>query len=244
MEGEGDSFPLKKLLHLLVAHFHYFFLERLKKRSWEKTGGRKGGHAKHSPQALLGPPPEKYPAIQYPRSVSSKATNDPQNPTTRRDVIFGLGGLYYGSSVLSEAKAVSSLDKTRRGTRDFDRGKVAQAAETKNMALTPISAFPLDLDKKELAFERGEFVKFDVYVNDEGDDQSLRGPDKAEFAGSFVNIPHRSRTERKSRLTLAINELLDNLEAEGDDSLVVTLVPRSGKSPVSIGGVKIEYTKD
>ncbi|KAJ6367688.1 hypothetical protein OIU78_000281 [Salix suchowensis] len=139
------------------------------------------------------------------------------------------------------------------------------------MALTPISAFPLDLDKvistevsrpkksrskKEkqdeeevlviegVGFERGEFVKFDVYVNDEGDDQSLRGPDKAEFAGSFVNIPHRSRTERKSRLTLAINELLDNLEAEGDDSLVVTLVPRSGKSPVSIGGVKIEYTKD
>lgn len=213
----------------------------------------------------------KVSSHSIPRSVSSKATNDPQNPTTRRDVIFGLGGLYYGSSVLSDAKAVSSLDKTRRGTRDFDRGKVAQAAETKNMALTPISAFPLDLDKvistevsrpkksrskKEkqdeeevlviegVGFERGEFVKFDVYVNDEGDDQSLRGPDKAEFAGSFVNIPHRSRTERKSRLTLAINELLDNLEAEGDDSLVVTLVPRSGKSPVSIGGVKIEYTKD
>uniref|UniRef100_A0A6N2KXI7 Polyphenol oxidase C-terminal domain-containing protein n=1 Tax=Salix viminalis TaxID=40686 RepID=A0A6N2KXI7_SALVM len=213
----------------------------------------------------------KVSSHSIPRSVSSKATNDPQNPTTRRDVIFGLGGLYYGSSVLSDAKAVSSPDKTRRGTRDFDRGKVAQAAETKNMALTPISAFPLDLDKvistevsrpkksrskKEkqdeeevlviegVGFDRGEFVKFDVYVNDEGDDQSLRGPDKAEFAGSFVNIPQRSRTERKSRLTLAINELLDNLDAEGDDSLVVTLVPRSGKNPVSIGGVKIEYTKD
>ncbi|KAG6778708.1 hypothetical protein POTOM_015052 [Populus tomentosa] len=212
-----------------------------------------------------------------PSVVSSKATNDhdPRNPTTRRDVILGLGGLYYASSVLSDAyvndaKPVLAVEKIRRGIRDFDHGKVAQAAETKNMVLTPISAFPLDLDKvistevsrpkksrskkeKEdeeevlviegVDFERGEFVKFDVYVNDEGD-QPLRGPDKAEFAGSFVNVPHRSRTERKVRLTLAINELLDNLEAEGDGSLVVTLVPRSGKNPVNIGGVKIEYTKE
>jgi polyphenol oxidase len=36
---------------------------------------------------------------------------------------------------------------------------------------------------------------------------------------------------------------LNNLEAEDDDSVVVTLVPRSGKSPV-IGGVKIEYVKE
>ncbi|KAJ6402047.1 hypothetical protein OIU84_014174 [Salix udensis] len=193
----------------------------------------------------------KVSSHSIPRSVSSKATNDPQNPTTRRDVIFGLGGLYYGSSVLSDAKAVSSPDKTRRGTRDFDRGKVAQAAETKNMALTPISAFPLDLDKvistevsrpKKSRSKKEKQDEEEVLVI-EGVGFEREGPDKAEFAGSFVNIPHRSRTERKSRLTLAINELLDNLEAEGDDSLVVTLVPRSGKSPVSIGGVKIEYTK-
>ncbi|KAJ6925267.1 hypothetical protein NC651_009809 [Populus alba x Populus x berolinensis] len=33
-----------------------------------------------------------------------------------------------------------------------------------------------------------ELVKFDVYVNDEGD-STIRGPDKAEFAGElFVNV--------------------------------------------------------
>ncbi|KAJ6767141.1 POLYPHENOL OXIDASE C CHLOROPLASTIC-LIKE [Salix purpurea] len=178
----------------------------------------------------------KVSSHSIPRSVSSKATNDPQNPTTRRDVIFGLGGLYYGSSVLSDAKAVSSLDKTRRGTRDFDRGKVAQAAETKNMALTPISAFPLDLDKViSTEVSRPKKARSKKEKQDEEEVLVIEG----------VGFERgESRTERKSRLTLAINELLDNLEAEGDDSLVVTLVPRSGKSPVSIGGVKIEYTKD
>ncbi|CAK7350647.1 unnamed protein product [Dovyalis caffra] len=195
-----------------------------------------------------------------PTPVSCKTTNDhgPQNPTTRRAVLLGLGGLCY------------AVDKTKRGITDFGQGKVAQAAEAKNMVLMPISAFPLDLDKvvstevsrpkksrskkeKEdeeevlviegIDFERGEFVKFDVYVNDDGD-QSLRGPDKSEFAGSFVNVPHRIRTKRTACLTLAINELLDDLEAEGDESLVVTLVPRSAKNPISIGGVKIEYIKD
>jgi polyphenol oxidase len=214
--------------------------------------------------------------ISTPSTVSCKATNDldPKKPTNRRDVLFGLGGLYYASSTLcdayaNDAKPVSAVDKTRRGRGDLGPGKEAQAAETKNMVLTAISAFPLDLDKvvstevsrpkksrskKEkkdeeevlviegIDFERGEFVKFDVYVNDEGD-PSPRGPNKAEFAGSFVNVPHASRTKGKSSLTLAINELLNNLEAEDDDSVVVTLVPRSGKSPV-IGGVKIEYVKE
>ncbi|KAJ6885808.1 polyphenol oxidase [Populus alba x Populus x berolinensis] len=215
--------------------------------------------------------------ISTPSTVSCKATNDldPKNPTTRRDVLLGLGGLYYASSTLcdasaNDAKAVSAVDRTGRGRGDLGPGKAAPAAETKNMVLTAISAFPLDLDrvvstevsrpkksrsKKEkedeeevlviegIDFERGEFVKFDVYVNDDGD-PSPRGPNKAEFAGSFVNVPHTSRTKgNKASLTLAINELLNNLEAEDDDSVVVTLVPRSGKGPV-IGGVKIEYVKE
>ncbi|KAJ6935423.1 hypothetical protein NC652_010438 [Populus alba x Populus x berolinensis] len=130
-----------------------------------------------------------------------------------------------------------SCRENQKGIRDFDHGKVAQAAETKNMVLTPISFIPFRFNKvistdvsrpkksrskkeKEdeeevlviegVDFERGEFVNYDVYVNDEGD-QPLRDQTRLSLL-DFVNVPHRSRTERKVRLTLAINELLDNLK--------------------------------
>ncbi|KAF2303370.1 hypothetical protein GH714_017514 [Hevea brasiliensis] len=148
-------------------------------------------------------------------------------------------------------------------------GQVAQAAETQN--LTPINSFPLVLDKvistmvrrpkksrskkeKEeeeeilvingIEFERDAVVKFDVYVNDEHDSPS--GPDKSEFAGSFVNVPHVHKHGKKMKtyLRLGITDLLEDLGAEDDDSVVVTLVPRNGKGHVRIGGIKIEFAQD
>lgn len=64
-----------------------------------------------------------------------------------------------------------------------------------------------------------------------------------------MNVPHRhghghghAKKGRgiKTKLRLALNEQLEDLEAEGDESVVVTLVPRQGKGRVKIGGVKIE----
>jgi len=48
--------------------------------------------------------------ISTPSTVSCKATNDldPKKPTNRRDVLFGLGGLYYASSALCDAYASQS----------------------------------------------------------------------------------------------------------------------------------------
>ncbi|KAI3765058.1 hypothetical protein L2E82_15082 [Cichorium intybus] len=88
---------------------------------------------------------------------------------------------------------------------------------------------------------RDEFVKFDVFVNDE-DDGTRSTADNTEFAGSFVNVPHKHQHGKKlkTRLRLGISELLKDLGDEDDDIVLVTLVPKIG-AEISIGGIKIEY---
>ncbi|OIV96144.1 hypothetical protein TanjilG_13076 [Lupinus angustifolius] len=95
-----------------------------------------------------------------------------------------------------------------------------------------------------IEFERDLGVKFDVYINDEDDVPS--GPTKTEFAGSFVNLPHKHKhrqSKMKTHLRLGISELLEDLGAEDDEHVVVTLVPKLGQGQVTIGGIKIEFHK-
>lgn len=88
-----------------------------------------------------------------------------------------------------------------------------------------------------------EFVKFDVYVN--AMEYEKVGPSGREMAGSFVRLKHHGddggadgkRVE--TSLRVALNELLEDLDAEGDESVTVTFVPRRGK--VRIGGLRIVY---
>ncbi|KAK6264761.1 hypothetical protein SCA6_020195 [Theobroma cacao] len=88
-------------------------------------------------------------------------------------------------------------------------------------------------------------VKFDVYINDE-DDEAPSGPEDSEFAGSFTNIPHNHKHAKKleTSYSLAISDLLEDLDVEGDDNIVVTLVPREGKGLVSVGNIKIDYIRE
>ncbi|KAL6990767.1 catechol oxidase [Sarracenia purpurea var. burkii] len=59
-----------------------------------------------------------------------------------------------------------------------------------------------DSDDRRIEVERDVFVKFDVFVNDE--EEAKSGPKKSEFAGSFVNVPHKHKhhTKIKTRLRL------------------------------------------
>ena len=96
-----------------------------------------------------------------------------------------------------------------------------------------------------IEFERNTPVKFDVFINDE-DDKQIR-PDNTEFAGSFVSVPHSHMHKNKDIITclrLGLTDLLEELEAEDDDSVRVTLVPRYGKGRVKIRGIKIELLSD
>ncbi|KAE8724241.1 Polyphenol oxidase [Hibiscus syriacus] len=85
------------------------------------------------------------------------------------------------------------------------------------------------------------FEKFDVYVNVE--DEVNTGPDNTEFAGSFVNVPHKHTHGKKLKtcLRLGLSDLLEDLGAEDDDSVMVILVPKSINGNVKIDGIKIEF---
>lgn len=83
-----------------------------------------------------------------------------------------------------------------------------------------------------------------MFVNDEDDeDTDFTKLDKASYAGSFSNLPigvgHTTVIKTFTRLRLA--DLYDNMDLEGDDTIIVTLVPR--RTPhdqtVTIGAIKV-----
>ncbi|GAU42128.1 hypothetical protein TSUD_351020 [Trifolium subterraneum] len=85
-----------------------------------------------------------------------------------------------------------------------------------------------------IEFDDNIEVKFDVFVND--DDDKVIGPENTEFAGTFVSLLHahnHGNNKKKKKkivtcLTLGLTDLLEDLKADDDDSIVVTLIPRYG----------------
>ncbi|XVE87996.1 hypothetical protein DITRI_Ditri19aG0033100 [Diplodiscus trichospermus] len=98
---------------------------------------------------------------------------------------------------------------------------------------------------ENIQLERDVSAKFDVYINDE-DDEEPTGPQDSEFAGSFTNLRHNHNQGKKleTSLTLPLSDLLEDLDVEGDDNIVVTLVPKDGKGLVTVGNIKIDYIRD
>ncbi|MCL7025808.1 hypothetical protein MKW94_007259 [Papaver nudicaule] len=105
--------------------------------------------------------------------------------------------------------------------------------------------------------ETDVYSKFDIYVNlvldgsEKGSNINL-GPQFREYAGTYINLPDGFRTitnegdttikRRKTNLKLGISELLRDLEADEDDSILVTLVPKSDSGRnTTVGGVRIDY---
>ncbi|KAG8377225.1 hypothetical protein BUALT_Bualt08G0006200 [Buddleja alternifolia] len=91
-----------------------------------------------------------------------------------------------------------------------------------------------------IELDRDVYAKFDVYINDEDDEVSTE--ENTEFAGSFVNVPHKHKHGKKikTQLRLSITDLLEDLDAEDDEHVFVTLVPTSAGDSVKIHGIKIE----
>ncbi|KAL5219713.1 hypothetical protein ABZP36_024426 [Zizania latifolia] len=87
-------------------------------------------------------------------------------------------------------------------------------------------------------------VKFNVFIN--AREYEKVEPSGREMAGSFVCVKHLSVDGNargmgvETTLRLALNEILEDLGAKGDDSVAVTLVPRHGN--VRIGGLRIDYS--
>ncbi|AQK45503.1 Putative polyphenol oxidase family protein [Zea mays] len=96
----------------------------------------------------------------------------------------------------------------------------------------------------EIADHSSRFVKFDVFVNDS---QSGGGmPAAAQCAGSVALTPHAVRPGKgkgtvKTVARFGICDLLDDIGADGDKTIIVSLVPRCAGDMVTVGGVGIEY---
>lgn len=91
-----------------------------------------------------------------------------------------------------------------------------------------------------IELDRDVYAKFDVYINDEDDE--ITTPENTEFAGSFVNVPHKHKHGKKikTQLRLSITEIMEDLDADDDDHVLVTLVPTNAGDAVTVHGIKIE----
>ncbi|MED6155606.1 hypothetical protein PIB30_006779 [Stylosanthes scabra] len=90
-----------------------------------------------------------------------------------------------------------------------------------------------------LQLDRTKNLKFDVLI-DEEEDYKWANPKYREFAGSFVNVS--STLNRASTVTFSIDitDVLDQLDADDEDSIVVTLVPQYGNE-VLIKDINISF---
>ncbi|OEL17564.1 Polyphenol oxidase, chloroplastic [Dichanthelium oligosanthes] len=93
-----------------------------------------------------------------------------------------------------------------------------------------------------------KFVKFDVFVNDSSSQGGGGAAAAAQCAGSVALTPHAVRPGKgtgamKTAARFGICDLLDAIDADGDKTIVVSLVPRCAGETVTVGGVRIEYVK-
>uniref|UniRef100_M8C7B3 Tyrosinase copper-binding domain-containing protein n=1 Tax=Aegilops tauschii TaxID=37682 RepID=M8C7B3_AEGTA len=102
----------------------------------------------------------------------------------------------------------------------------------------------------EIADHFNKFVKFDVLVNEpEGGVGSTPATATGYCAGSFAHTPHMVRPEEmrkgpvKTVARFGVCDLMDDIGADDDQTVVVSLVPRCGGELVTVGGVSISYLK-
>ncbi|XP_057812288.1 polyphenol oxidase I, chloroplastic-like [Salvia miltiorrhiza] len=124
-----------------------------------------------------------------------------------------------------------TLDKVVRVLVDRPKRKRSSKDKEREEELLVIEGIEIDTAK---------YVRFEVFVNDE-DDKPGEIIDRAEYAGAYSQVPHKNSTKVKSKIRLGLTELLEDLDAEDDDKILVSLVPRVGGEDITIGGVKIIY---
>ncbi|KAK1439683.1 hypothetical protein QVD17_05503 [Tagetes erecta] len=95
---------------------------------------------------------------------------------------------------------------------------------------------------KGIKYDSGNFVKFDVFVNDKLKDGEVTTPCDPEYAGGFAQIPHNDMKSMfmTSSARFGLNELLEDSNTEGEEYATVTLVPRTGCEELIVGQIKIE----
>ncbi|KAL3508864.1 hypothetical protein ACH5RR_028265 [Cinchona calisaya] len=93
------------------------------------------------------------------------------------------------------------------------------------------------LEISGIEYNVSEFVKFDVYINEDNPEES--GPERTELLGSFINVPRGHSMISTTSKSFALTEVLEELGADNYETILVTLVPKS--STVTIKGLKIKF---
>ncbi|KAK9757491.1 hypothetical protein RND81_01G165900 [Saponaria officinalis] len=88
-----------------------------------------------------------------------------------------------------------------------------------------------------------EFVKFDVYINEQNDNPGKLTRLKTKYAGSFANMPIRRMRENMMNITftLGLTDLIDDLGVDDVDNLEVVLVPRAKSDVITVNEISINY---
>nr|GMD80842.1 polyphenol oxidase E, chloroplastic-like [Ipomoea batatas] len=100
-------------------------------------------------------------------------------------------------------------------------------------ASTSKTASQEELLDLELEYDDTQFIRFDVFVNEDYDVNTVE-LDRVEYAGSFSNLAHvhkphiTTSSTTKTTFSLAISELLQDSGLQDDDKILVCLVPRAG----------------
>ncbi|KNA07032.1 hypothetical protein SOVF_175630 [Spinacia oleracea] len=93
------------------------------------------------------------------------------------------------------------------------------------------------------------YSKFDVYINDEDERPTKENRTQTEYAGSYVNVPHKHNKHgpehasnmMKTILKLGLTDVLEDLGADDDEGVDVIFVPRTGTEGLIIKDVRIEF---
>ncbi|CAM0902607.1 unnamed protein product [Alopecurus aequalis] len=121
-------------------------------------------------------------------------------------------------------------------TADVRRPRVLRSRQEKDVQKEVLVVEGIESDGTDM-------VKFDVYVN--AMEYEKVEPGGREMAESFMCLSHPSMDGMgkgmviKTSMRVALNDLLEDLGADGYESVTVTLVPRHGK--VKIQGLRIVY---
>ncbi|KAJ6804389.1 polyphenol oxidase, chloroplastic [Iris pallida] len=95
-----------------------------------------------------------------------------------------------------------------------------------------------------ISVEKGMHAKFDIYVNLVVD-ETAASPKLREYAGCFVNMKGADVAMKGGsirNMKVGISEILEDLEAEEDESIWVSLVPRGATGNATrVDGIRIEY---
>ncbi|KNA17669.1 hypothetical protein SOVF_077810 [Spinacia oleracea] len=143
------------------------------------------------------------------------------------------------SSTSKTVKLPKPLTKSLRS--NVERPKKSRSKKEKDRE-EEVLVIEVDVKRHE------EYVKFDVYINDEDDVPSKKMQVKAEYAGSFVNVPHKhkhgeDKHKMETTFRVGLTEIIDELGADDDDGVTVNLVLRAGKKDnVVIKSMKIEFS--